>query len=224
MAVAVVTVGTLVKANAVTTLTYTAFSPGAGSDKVVVVCLSMGKPVPTNVTVTFGGTSMNAVSGAFVSANGYICYIFALAIGSSTSSGNIVASWTTATECIMDAISFSGVDQTTPCTNGNSASSTTGNPSLTVTSATDDHTIACTSCERNLSAPTQTQRWYTNATSQVNAGGQTGAGASSVTLGWTHDISAKWSMAGCNIKQVPRPVKMAGEWGGYAGGSGGFAG
>ncbi len=104
---------------------------------------------------------------------------------------------------VIGAISFTGVNQTTPLGTFASATGTSTAPSVNVTSAAGEIVVdTVVGAGGTLTVdPSQTQRW--NLTSTVRGGGSTEAGAATVTMSWTLSASNSWSIGGVSVKPPP---------------------
>lgn len=159
-----------------------------GSNLILIVGLSFRTlgSVPTNVAVTYNGVGMTQVSTT-QSAGVTASAMFYLA-NPATGSNTVAASWTNNNWCVGGAASFTGSAGTvgTPATFG---STSTTNPTVTVTSATGEiviDTMATAGASSETAGANQTARWNFNTTpNQCSGSGSTEAGASSVVMDWT---------------------------------------
>src|SRR3954463_1456168 len=186
-----------------TTATIASFNPGGASKRVLVVGLAFGQGAPTGVTVTFGGVALTLASGTSVTngtAHTEIWYLTAPVTGAAS----IVATWTGSHSVVMGATAFNGADQTTPVTNGITATGSSTTPSVTITSASGDMTLntaaTLSATSPFLSAPTRTQQWLDTTQAAIRSGGSTAAGAATVTHAWTAGSALAWTSSGVNIK------------------------
>jgi hypothetical protein len=139
-----------------TSISATPITVGA-SATLLVVCLSFQPttaPNPTGITVTWGGTGMTAgptqVGAGVLDVLAAIFWLVSPASGAQT----LAASWTRASDCYMGAISFTGVDTSTPVVTADNQTSTTSG--VTVTTANGDATVACSVRDSNTPTSTQT--------------------------------------------------------------------
>src|SRR5438876_1071828 len=107
----------------------------------------------------------------------------------------------------VGAISFTGVDQTTPLGTFVTASASTTTPTVNVTSAAGElvvDTVGATGGTLTVEA-SQTQRW--NLTQTVRGGGSTEAGAATVTMSWSLGTSNSWATIAVPVK--PAKITIA---------------
>ena len=163
----------------------------------------------TSMTVTVGGSSASLVTGTDSAAsNNYHTYIFAKATGSSTGSTAIAISWTGTASCAAEAVSFGTTNQTTPCTGGTSATGqngVTGDPSLAITSQSNDLTfdVVTPASASNPSTPNQTQiEVFQGADFQTALATSYGTGAASVTHTWVVSSYSNWAQSGCSVQHL----------------------
>src|SRR5437899_4287912 len=107
----------------------------------------------------------------------------------------------------VGAISFTGVDQTTPLGTFVTASASTTTPTVNVTSAAGElvvDTVGATGGTLTVDA-SQAQRW--NLTQTVRGGGSTEAGAATVTMSWSLGTSNAWATIAVPVK--PAKITIA---------------
>jgi hypothetical protein len=182
---------------------------GSISNGAVVVALDFSVNTVSAVSVTIGGTSATLIGGTDSTTNGhaYRTMMFGLATASTTGAQAIVVSWTGAANATAGAISFSGVNQSTPFahgtfTFGQDNGSGGNDPSITITSASGDATMDNVSDEAgaDATAPTQTSRYsFRDGAFSIGATGSTAAGAATVTHAWTVGAFATWEQCGVDI-------------------------
>lgn len=201
----------VVSVNGATSLTISNLTVGAGSNRAVFAIVSWAtSTAPTGVTAVWdnGGTnqSMSLVPGTNGS-TGVSTIATSIYELPAPTSGNksLKISWTGSFEAHAAAISFTGVDQTTPGQNGAAVLKTTvtASPcSVPITSATGDMAIAgfieqvsswgtisgTTIAKDDTTGPAQA--WAANYTS----------GASSVTATAAFSGSDAWAAWGCDVK------------------------
>jgi len=141
--------------------------------------------------VTCGGNTMTIIrerdeGGAFCGAYGFT------ASGHSTGTQNIVVSYAVATRAVILVLSLKNVHQTTPIRGFSHDFGSAGNPSDTISSATDDWVFDCLSWYGDSAAITmtvgagQTQLANYNYPANVQAGAFSyEAGAASTVMSWT---------------------------------------
>lgn len=155
--------------------------------------------VVTGMACTVGGTTAPLISGT-VWPTTVSSGTFGLATGSTTGSTAVACSWTGNTSAGIGAISVSGANQVTPFLNGNSAAAGSGNPTLSITSASGHLTFSVAGNMVSPSAPSQTQFFLTLVPfGSSYMGGMYGAGAATVTHSWVI-TSGIWVMTGADIQ------------------------
>ncbi len=189
---------------------------GSGTNRAVAVAVSM--VASTSITgVTLGGNALSLVAGTSTTGVTQITAIYCGAT-SLTGAQTIVVSFSDAgnSQSGSSAVSASGVDQTTPCNGGTSASGSGGVVSLAIASNSGDLTFEGTaSTYGQLSAPTQTQQYLGPQTGGDNIGLSTGPGtAGPITHQWSvSSYSGHAVMTGANFKQASgaaAPVRYRG--------------
>lgn len=103
--------------NAVTSISYNNITVGNGSNRALVAMLSFGASgttSPTNITCTWAGTSMSQIFGTLSSANNGIheaaTILFGL-VNPASGKQTLACSWTSSQTIIINAISFTNVNQ-----------------------------------------------------------------------------------------------------------------
>lgn len=188
-----------------TSVTTGTFTIGAGVNRAAIACLHFyASNNPSGITVSVGGVSGSAITGAdtgTATTSRTVCFcVTNPPSGSRTAS----ASWTNAATGDFGVITATGVDQTTPCTNGaqavNAGAGGVATVSVTITSASGDLTVSAGQTENALAAtPTnRTLRWGVD--SGVWAG-DTGPGTGTTVHTWTDTIlNQHMTAAGANFK------------------------
>lgn len=205
MAVALDAAGTEVRGAGVTAVNLT-FTVGAGSNRALICTLAFDHNV-TSLTATWdnGGTNqaMAAITGANVTnalpESSDRIVMFGL-VAPTSGTHTLRAAWTTTSNVYIDAISFTGVDQTggaTTFAHGTSATGSGVTPSITVTSAAGNYTVAVHESYFGTSAVNQTQL-YQDGTDYGGAANYA-AGAATVTLTATQSGSQPWASIGVDV-------------------------
>ena len=180
---------------------------GAGSNRLLVVLLS-DNPTDAVSSVTYGGVALTQLPGAHVvggtGAEVDIWYLKNPASGAA----NFVATWAAQGYLNAGAVSFSGVDQTTPLDTPVTATGTGRSASATV--ATDANNIVIDNlCLQESSAdnPTataggsQTQRFNeVNLAGGPRSASSTQPGAASVAMQWAFTGAVQWALAAVAVK------------------------
>lgn len=195
--------GTSTQGNAVTTLTYTGLTVGAGSNRCL-VAYAMYSATPVTSTITWNGTNVpiiGSISSNTLAAGTFVA-IFGLTAPAS-GNNNLVITNGVAVDTILYAMSFTGCDQTGSTTTFSAPAAVTGSstaPSMAVTSAVGAWTVTCLAEGAGTpSAPTQTSDFINTTPNNVNGGGSDGTGAATVTHTWTLSPTSTWTMVGTSI-------------------------
>ena len=104
-------------------------------------------------------------------------------------------------DLVGGSISFTGVNQATPCKNAATAYSSGTSVSVAVTSTAGDMVVDAVGTGSGVTASTQTLEWLNNlnhATADANAAQSVAAGAPSVTMGYT-GINDFWGIIGVDL-------------------------
>lgn len=193
-------------ANAATSFTNsTNLTVGAGANRalLVVICWSTLTP-PTAVSITWNGVALSLVSnspggiGASAGANTAIYGLLNPASGTLTLAG----SWTGARDFCVAGVAYTGVDQAAFATSftGFHATGTTGNNSVTVTSATGRACVACFCNGAGVyTALTGTTVFNDGTPALISAASCRDVGAASVVLTGTVAGTNNWSASGVDI-------------------------
>ncbi|MFX0185481.1 MAG: hypothetical protein ACFE95_20550 [Candidatus Hodarchaeota archaeon] len=120
---------------------------------------------------------------------------------------NVVVTLSKAGKAAIGAISYTGVDQTTPIDGINSAQGKSTLPSVTVTSDTDDlvqDVMASDAGGQPTKGPEQTLWWMIpmGGSGSKYGVGSTEDGAPSVVMSWIIPESQEWVTIGFNIKKI----------------------
>ncbi|HEX9676925.1 MAG TPA: hypothetical protein VGA07_13200, partial [Anaerolineales bacterium] len=182
---------------------------GSGTDRLMLVGISMvNDELETVTSVTYNGVSLTSV-GTVASVDDARVEIWRL-IAPATGTHDAVISFSAPLRrsAVAGVMTFTGVHQTTPLGSFKSASgqAPTTEPTLNVTSATDElvfDTVACESCTSFAVGAGQTQRWNISepsGSSPTLGAGSTEAGASTVTMSWTRGVDDHWAIGAVPIK------------------------
>ncbi|MCX6225143.1 MAG: hypothetical protein NTV01_10425, partial [Bacteroidia bacterium] len=193
----------------------------AGTNRIMIVGISYNDPADAiNVTgVTYGTQTLSQLGIRLKNASGSkptvdIWYIAAPTVGTAnvtvTWSGNVGAG-------VVGVSTYTNVNQTSPFGTAVTATGNSTAPSVTVTSATNDLVIDVIGEGDNSNqmgvGANQTERWNREAnfsgssTWDHTGGGSSEAGAASVTMSWTENVSIRWA-----IKAVPlNPASLPGN-------------
>jgi uncharacterized repeat protein (TIGR01451 family) len=204
-------VGAPAFSNAAQTATSHSFSYNSGTtgtNRVLIVGISYRNRDNETITgVTYNGVAMTQV-GAVNNANDAQVYIFRL-VNPPTGANNLDVTWSSALNqgAVVGAVTYSGVNQTTPTGTfaSNSGSSTT--PSVTVTGAVGQLVFGVVGGRTNnvdYTATTSgaTQLWTSRPFNQQTSGSaQTLPGVASAALTWSGSNNS-WAAAGVSLNPV----------------------
>lgn len=181
-------------------------------------------------TATYAGSAMTtaiaATNASFVSVSTGEAKLFGKT-NPTTGAQTAALAWSgnTATGGAI-SLTYTGVDQTAPIGNTNTVSSSgSNNTTPAISSATGNMVVDTIVIEVGASALSSSQTLRYSASNR--RGCQDAAGAASVSMGWSWTTSEQYVWVGGELliaSTATRPVKMAGESGGFAGTGGGFAG
>ena len=156
-------------------------------------------------SATYGGTGMTLVGTATDSGNNTKMALYSF-VAPPTSSTTVTFTMTgTLQGPRCGVITFTGVDQTTPTASFASANASSGNPSVNVTSATNEVVVDVVAVDRG--APTvgagQTQRWNGDNSGNGDVWGASSheAGAATVTMSWTNGGTDGWAIGAATLKR-----------------------
>lgn len=180
---------------------------GSSSNRAVQVVILTNTTSISAITVTVGGNSLTAVSGSDSSTTYNLRGVTYCATTSLTGAQTVQVDWTTSASVVIGAISASGVDQTTPCTNGTYTGSNVdadGILGLSVTSTSGD--LTATASQRSGSgtySTSQNQAWSRGV---INVGGY-GAGSGTDTHTYTSSATnINMVITGANFAQVSAAI------------------
>ena len=195
-----------VSASGVTTIDLTTLTVGTGANRALVVQLSHATKTITNESMNWDQTgspqactSIKAANGSGSDGRAELWGLVAPTSGAKT----LRHSWTGISDVIINAVSWTGADQTGGATtfpNSTSATGTSTTPSVTVTSAVNHATMdasAAPVASSPYSAPSKTQTYATFEGNIIGAGSRA-AGAASNVHSWTI-VSGPWVSVGTDI-------------------------
>lgn len=188
----------------VTTLTTASFPITSSPNRVAVIGCDAN--AGSAFTYSVGGVAaIGQIPGCF-NFNVLTSVVVAPPSGSQTAT----ASWTGAATAVLGVLTFSGVDQTTPVTNGTNAATVGTTASVTIPSSighvTVDHLFGSGAA---ISAPTQ-NLGYSSASGTTAVGGSTyGPGTGTATHAWTLGSGFSGTSDGLNLVAVAEPIGSA---------------
>ena len=190
------------------TLTFSHVSQGSNRYLLCAVQWTAGTP-ETVSSVTFNGTALSSIDKVGGTAGFPTVELFGLVAPASTTA-DVVVTMSEAVDFVLIAgcVTFSGVNQTTP-TSGyleqTGTISPDAQPSLTVTSATNDFVLNALCTDGDASGTVgsgQTSQWSAGGSSSAGHA-STEAGASSVVMDYSALASfTEYAHAAINIKQA----------------------
>ncbi len=187
-------------------------TPGAGTNRLMLVGISWsGEGTARTVTgVTFGGTSLTPVGTYNYTDNNRLVAIYSLKETFGTTAASVVVNFSGAVWAYAGAVTFAGVDQTTPLGAFSGAAGNSTTPSVGVTTASGDLVFDTVAANNNLNnfnvGASQSQQWNVNQQTDTTSGirgaastepAPTGGGA--VTMSWTTS-STTWAIGAVPIK------------------------
>ena len=201
-AIAIDAISTANNAN-VTSITQ-AHTTGTGSNRLMMVGVSLKLDKAAPASVTYGGTALTLVGSAANGSNAGI-YMYRL-LNPPSGTANVIVDFggsTVSTKgCVVGITTFTGVDQTAPLGTfvSNTGNSTTA--STTATSAANELVFDVLDARQNTSVtPASGQtKLYDVLIGEVDGGSSTKAGAASTAMNWTFAASHEWAIGAINIK------------------------
>jgi hypothetical protein len=185
----------------VQTITTPAFTI-SGTNRAAILCLWLGLNSATGVTMSLGGVQGTAILGADTgTTNGNIRVVCFSVTAPPTGSQTATASWTGSMAASLGVITATGVNQTTPVTNGNfSTPGFVTSAPLTIASSNGDLTVTVYGTTTNPATVTtdRTERFANGSVFK----GDTGPGTGTTTHTWTASSSDVMSVAGANFKSA----------------------
>lgn len=180
------------------TINLSSFNAGAGSDRLLVVGVEANNQSVNSVT--FGGTALTKVAGSFH--NQYSAFWY---LKNPSGTGNIVVTMAGATQVVIGAYAFYGVDQSNPIPT-TATYFGSGNPSISLNTLYSNSTIVDSASifgAATLSSPTCTSEWNINMANKITGASSltTKSSPGSVTCSWTASIGGDgWEDAAIEIK------------------------
>jgi uncharacterized repeat protein (TIGR01451 family) len=185
---------------------------GSGANRILLVGVSYRDGNITTTSVTYGVTPLTRIGVRTASSNQNRTELWYL-LGPPSGSNAVAVAVSPAKQMAAAAISFNGVNQTTPVNTFASAAGLSSTPSVSAASASGELVVDTLTANgdavyMNVNSG-QTQRWtlQTGTTSlNVRSGGSTEPGAnSSVNMSWTMGQSTYWSIAAVSLKPITPP-------------------
>jgi hypothetical protein len=175
----------------------------SGTDRLLIVGVSIVSAETTVSSVTYAGSSLGVVG---VRSNPGLARIeIWRLVAPATGANNVVVNLGTSKDLVAGAASFTGVNQTTPLGTFFSAIGSSSPATVNVTGVAEGEVVIDTLNPLPTTTPTvgagQTQRW--NTTGGTTGAGSTKpgpAGAGTVTMSWTFSPSDSWAIGAVAIK------------------------
>ena len=180
----------------------------AGSNRLLLVMVQWNQPSNSETvsSVTYGGTALTQVGSNVIAGGSGLdrCTALFRLIAPATGTANIVVTMSTAVTFFASAVSFTGVDQTTPLgtQTAQTATTTTAATLATTTSSAATNLVFSAATVRTgstLTVPT-TSEWNVLIGTNNRYGGSVQAGASSVTTTYSWTGADNASMIAVDVK------------------------
>jgi hypothetical protein len=198
--------GTLAFVSSGTSLSDTSLTiPTTTNRALTVLVVYDGTTIASSLAITwdFGGSNQALSQIAIQSISGETVAIWGI-VAPTTGNKTLNAAWTGHSDFKMVAIAWSGVDQTGGATSFPGAvgatATNTGPATGTITSASTDFTVACTSMQLASEVSASDMQVAHDENGSFDFAAQYGGGAASKTLSWTISQSDTWIWAGNSIK------------------------
>ncbi|WP_040549672.1 carboxypeptidase regulatory-like domain-containing protein [Pedosphaera parvula] len=174
-----------------------AHTTGAGTNGLLLVGVSTDNSTTVS-SVTYGGINLTNVGGATAPGNPKPrAEIWSLP-NPPVGSNNVVVTLSGSANIVAGAATFTGVSQTAPLGNFTGTSSSSGSPSVSVSSASGELVFDTVSAGASVTPGAgQTQRWN-QTQAAISGGSSTQPGAASTTMAWT--VNDKWAIGVVPIK------------------------
>ncbi len=189
---------------------------GTGSNRLMLVGITYEDDNTSGMSVsgvTYAGNALSFV-GRRTSSQEAVSEIWSL-INPPSGTADVVVSVSgasTGDSLLVGASTFTGVHQTAPLGTFSSNSGTNSSPTVTVAAATGDLIYDVIAADDGRTATVgsgQTQRWNARTESGedgVRGASSTEAGAASVTMSWSLNVSDAWAICAVPIKPAPTTV------------------
>lgn len=205
------------------TLTF-AHTVGAGSNKILIVGISIDQTSTVTVisTVTYGGVAMTNVGNTTSTADVMRISGWVL-VNPPSGTANVVVTPVggNTVDFVAGATSYFGVHQTVPLGTGVETTGGSGTPTVNVASATNDLVVDSVSVGGALLGNSvsvgagQTQRFNVNTGTILSTGmigaGSTEPGAATVTMSWTQNglLNGPWAIGAVAMRPAPPAISKS---------------
>jgi len=176
----------------------------SGSDRLVTFATFVASNSINVTAATYDGVALTPVGS--LSGNGFTMEFFRL-VAPATGSNTCSVTWSGSSSVSIGAMSWTGVDQTTPVSGFQSNLSGTSSNSVTVSSSVGDFVVdAIAHFQSQTVGSGQTQRYSVSTFDQHS--GSTEPGASpNVAMSWSFSIGDNTNLIAMNINQVAAVVR-----------------
>jgi uncharacterized repeat protein (TIGR01451 family) len=188
----------------------------SGSNRILIVALSQRDGNASISGVWYGGTLLSQIGGQAATGSQNRTDLWYL-VAPPSGTANVFVLLLTSKRVVASAISFTGVNQTTPLGTFVGAAGQSTTASVNVSSGPGElviDTVASNGDANTLTANAgQTERWDlfsgTGDLNNVRGGGSTEPGAASVTMSWTLGASKVWAIGAVAIKPAASPPNVS---------------
>jgi hypothetical protein len=186
-------------------LTWSHTCTGTGTDGILIVAAGFGETPPNTMSATYNAVAMTAVPSSYKDDGVFDGVQLFYMLVPPTGAHNVVVSYSpNPTGCAAGAVSYTGVNQSTPFGTAATASGSSAIASVSVTSAVGELVIGALASDSNntITINGGTSRWEVE-----SVGGDTSysqgdfTGASSVTVRWDQ-LNTNWAITGVSLKPV----------------------
>lgn len=191
-------------ANGVTSINHAKLTVGAGANRALVVQITWSAVV-TSPSLRWDSAGTNQAMAAIPSAgvtNTNRAELWGL-VAPTSGANNLAVSWTTARDVYVNAVAWTGVDQTGGATSFPHGATNTGasgvTASVSVTSAVGNAVMGVHVTPASAVSVNNTQTFLDSVAAGISAGGNRAAGAASVSMTATWNTSQIWASAGTDI-------------------------
>ena len=180
---------------------------GTGSNRAIVAQVTWFA-APTGITVTWDPAGANqalTLIKAYTNSNGQMTALYGLVNPTSGTNKSLTANWTGSTECIIQGVSWTGVNQSGGTTSFPNSTQNNGNnnsATITINSAVNNATMdsITTGFNSALNSVSATQTFLKHGSGSIESGGSRADGASSVTMTGAIAGTDVWGVVGTDIQ------------------------
>ena len=206
------------------TFAHTTSTTGANELLLVGVSINVTNKTITEgvASMTYGGTSLAQLGSIEDNANNVkmeMWYLYAPPTGTNNVVINLTVSAGKTDGVVAGAITFTGVDKTTPLGTFASAQGNSNTPSVSVATASNELVVDTLSIVANKTASAgtgQTEQWNTTSISGTATGQdvlgsgsiKTGSGTGTTTMSWNLSGNTKWALGAISIKPAKADLSI----------------